>query len=141
MSERYIDEDANEEVVTTYRWGFYRPEEAYCGFSFPVDKHGNLLDGNGLVGTISVLASKNFELCKQGRMPGVVDCGIEKTVQRIRLCGCGSLKHYEDIYDARGIFVTRVCDNCREEKLRGYRPEIFVDSQYDTYGECVEEDY
>lgn len=132
MSERYIDEDANEEVVTTYRWGFYRPEEAYCGFSFPVDKHGSLLSEHG---------SENFELCKAGKMPHVRDCGIEKTVQRIRLCNCGSLKHYQDVYDARGLFVARVCDDCREDRLKGYRPEIFEDRNYDTYGDYVEEDY
>lgn len=132
MSERYIDEEANEEVTTYYEWGFYRPDEAHCGFCFPVDKHGNLLCEH---------YSENFELCKAGKMPRVRDCGIKKSVVRRRLCNCGSLKHYQDVHDARGLFVARVCDDCREERLKGYRPEIFEDRNYDTYGDYVEEDY
>ena len=27
-------------------------------------------------------------------------------------------------YDSRGIYLCRVCDKCRKEKLAGYRPEI-----------------
>jgi len=42
-------------------------------------------------------------------------------------------------YDARGIPVTTVCEKCEEEKLKGYRPEIFTDANYGTT-EPVEED-
>jgi len=45
-------------------------------------------------------------------------------------CPCGSGEYPEAIYDARGIFVSYVCDKCRKEKLSKYRPEIFTDSQY-----------
>lgn len=35
----------------------------------------------------------------------------------------------EEVYDAQGIYLTRVCPKCRAEKLKGYRPEIL--SGYD----------
>jgi hypothetical protein len=38
------------------------------------------------------------------------------------ICGSGEQKWAE--YDARGIFLTYVCDHCRKEKLSKYRPEI-----------------
>ena len=33
-------------------------------------------------------------------------------------------------YDARGIYLCRVCDNCVQEKLAKYRPEVLTDSCY-----------
>lgn len=41
-------------------------------------------------------------------------------------CPCGSGEPPEEIYDARGIYVTAVCGQCRGRRLRGYRPEIFT---------------
>jgi hypothetical protein len=38
-------------------------------------------------------------------------------------------------YDARGIPLCRVCSKCRKEKLKGYRPEVLTNSQY----ECDEQ--
>ena len=35
-----------------------------------------------------------------------------------------------DEHDARGIYLTRVCDKCRDTKLRKYRPEVLTDSGY-----------
>ena len=35
-------------------------------------------------------------------------------------------------YDARGIPLAKVCNKCRAEKLRGYRPEVLTDSQYEA---------
>lgn len=46
-------------------------------------------------------------------------------------CPCGSGEHPEEVYDARGIYVTAVCDQCRHKRLKGYRPEIFSDPDYD----------
>jgi hypothetical protein len=40
------------------------------------------------------------------------------------LCECGSGLYWERKYDAQGIYLCRVCDQCRVAKLRGYRPEI-----------------
>ena len=47
-------------------------------------------------------------------------------------CTCGSGEYPEAVSDARGIFVAYVCDQCRADKLKGYRPEIFTDSHYDA---------
>lgn len=55
-------------------------------------------------------------------------------------CDCGSGEYSEEIYDARGIYVTRVCDSCKEEKLKSYRTDIFTDSNY-WADEQVEPDY
>ena len=47
-------------------------------------------------------------------------------------CPCGSGEYPDAISDARGIFVAYVCDKCRQEKLKGYRPEIFTDGNYEA---------
>ena len=46
-------------------------------------------------------------------------------------------------YDGRGIYVTRVCPECREAKLAGYRPEILNEyySQADVDEPIEPEDY
>ncbi|HEV3341106.1 MAG TPA: hypothetical protein VG125_12140 [Pirellulales bacterium] len=49
-----------------------------------------------------------------------------------RPCPCGSGLPSEEVLDARGIYVARVCDACRQEKLAGFRPEIFTDPSYDA---------
>lgn len=54
-------------------------------------------------------------------------------------CNCGSLEFPEEVFDARGIFVAKVCSACRTERLRGYRPEIFTDPNYDAF-EPIEEE-
>lgn len=36
------------------------------------------------------------------------------------------------LYDARGIYVSRVCDACIDKVKSQYRPEIFDDSSYET---------
>lgn len=56
-----------------------------------------------------------------------------------RLCMCGSGQHKYAEYDARGIFLTYVCDKCRKEKLSHYRPEVLTDSQYEC-SEDIEDD-
>ena len=33
-------------------------------------------------------------------------------------------------HDARGIPLKRVCSECREEKLAGYRKDVLVDPNY-----------
>lgn len=47
----------------------------------------------------------------------------------------------EEVCDARGIYIAKVCDKCREEKLAGYRPEIFSDTGYETDEPVEPEDY
>jgi hypothetical protein len=52
---------------------------------------------------------------------------------------CDSGKYHEAIYDARGIYVGKVSEDCREETLGGFRKEIFSDPQYQT-DEPIDED-
>lgn len=49
---------------------------------------------------------------------------MEFTVTHPCPCGSGESSWWE--YDGQGIPLCRVCDKCREEKLRQYRPEILV---------------
>ena len=48
-------------------------------------------------------------------------------------CRCGSgMKPYW-VLDARHIQVwPMVCDDCREDRLKHYRPEIFTDPNYEA---------
>jgi len=40
------------------------------------------------------------------------------------------------VLDARHIQVwPMVCDDCREDRLKHYRPEIFTDPNYEAYEE------
>lgn len=62
----------------------------------------------------------------------------------IRLCeidegGCGSGKTTYPTYDARGIYLCRVCEKCEKEKLGGYRPEVLSDSNYEC-DEIIDEE-
>jgi hypothetical protein len=44
------------------------------------------------------------------------------------------------VYDAKNIPVKRVCDDCRVEQLKGYRPEIFTNPGYSTTEPVDEEE-
>lgn len=54
-------------------------------------------------------------------------------------CPCGSGKACEALHDARGIFVSYVCEDCEAEKRSKYRPEIFEDGNYEL-DEPIDED-
>ena len=43
-------------------------------------------------------------------------------------------------YDARGIYLCRVCDDCVEQKLSKYRPEVLSNPNYSA-SEPIEEDW
>jgi hypothetical protein len=51
---------------------------------------------------------------------------------RDRSCSCGSGLSKRAAYDARGIFLTYVCDRCEGERLAGYRPEVLSDAAYEA---------
>jgi len=57
----------------------------------------------------------------------------------MRECICGSGLPSEQLYDARGIYVSRVCEACEAEVRSRYRPEIFSDSGYEC-DEPIEEE-
>ena len=41
-------------------------------------------------------------------------------------CNCGSGLESWPEYDAQGIYLTRVCNSCIDERMAGYRPEILT---------------
>lgn len=45
-------------------------------------------------------------------------------------CHCDSGEERYPLFDARGIFVSYVCERCEEEKKSHYRLDIFEDSNY-----------
>jgi len=57
---------------------------------------------------------------------------------RFALCDCGSGLEREPMYDGYDIFLTYVCEQCRERKLAKFRPDILT--QYDT-DEPIEPDH
>lgn len=62
-------------------------------------------------------------------------------MSRPRECRCGSGEFPDAVHDARGIFVAYVCSKCEATKLKGYRPEIFTDSNYDADERIEPEEY
>jgi len=47
------------------------------------------------------------------------------------LCDCGK-GYKQKEHDARGLFLCYACDNCRDEKLSKYRPDVLSDPNYWT---------
>ena len=56
-----------------------------------------------------------------------------------RTCTCGSEQESWAEYDARNIFLTYVCPDCREEKLSHFRPDVLADPNY-WHDEPIDED-
>lgn len=112
---------------------FVWKHDPHAGFNFPCDPDGRLDAG------LEPVALDNFAKCTDGTY-AVDDLGVKAYEQRVRLCPCGSGKEREAVYDARNIFVAFVCPRCRERKLSCYRPEIFVDPQYEC-DEAIDADY
>jgi len=56
-------------------------------------------------------------------------------------CNCGSGKDSWWENDARGIPLARVCEDCKQQKLSGFRPEVLSDSNYEAYEPIEPEDY
>ncbi len=44
-----------------------------------------------------------------------------------------------DEYDARGLYLCRVCDKCEKVKLSGYRSDVLTNPQY-WHDEPIDED-
>lgn len=68
-----------------------------------------------------------------------IDLDVDTKPTVFRPCSCGSGLESEEVLDARGIYIARVCDKCREAKLKGYRPEVLTDPNYEA-DEPIEED-
>lgn len=54
-------------------------------------------------------------------------------------CYCGSNEPTYWLNDGHGIPLCKVCDKCRESKLKRYRSDILT--PYETDGEPIEPDY
>ena len=129
-----VSPDKRTETVVEYYREFRWRDDPSGGFSFDCDADGNLDPDK------SEAASANYASCLSGEYD-VEDLGVRRSEQEFRLCPCGSGEHPDDLYDARGIYVSKVCSKC-EGGVRGkYRSEIFSNPSYDTYGECVDEEY
>jgi hypothetical protein len=48
------------------------------------------------------------------------------------LCSCGSEKNSWWENDARGIPLARVCEDCKNQKLSKFRPEVLNNPQYEA---------
>jgi hypothetical protein len=58
----------------------------------------------------------------------------------MRPCNCGSGLDSWWEYDAQRIPLCRVCNKCRTEKLRQYRPEILTGYDQSDVDESIDED-
>jgi len=56
-------------------------------------------------------------------------------------CNCGSGFEAWPESDGQGIFLCMVCEDCRDMKLSGYRPEILSGYSQEDVDEPIEEDY
>jgi hypothetical protein len=59
---------------------------------------------------------------------------------RLHDCSCGSGEEHWAEFDARGIFLTYVCEQCRDQKLKKYRKDVLDDPNY-WHDEPIDEDY
>ena len=60
---------------------------------------------------------------------------------RNRPCSCGSEQDSWWEYDARGIPLARVCEDCKEKKLSGYRKDVLDNPNYDADEPIEGDDY
>ena len=120
----------NVEIVTSYFLVFNSVSSPSSGYSFPCDENGNLIDMNEL-------ALENYRKCLS-REFDVVPAGIEKYVSTTNLCSCGSGLHPEEVFDGHGIFLMNSCDSCYDERIGGFRHDIFADYECD---EQIDDDY
>lgn len=135
MIEIETDKENYEEIRTEYTRSFVWKHSPGSGFEFPCDKQGNVeLD------KMQPLAQQNFHSCINGEFE-VFDEGVKTRKSVFRLCRCGSLRHSFNLYDARNIFVNRVCSDCESEVRSRYRPEIFEDMNYEANEPIEPEDY
>lgn len=55
-------------------------------------------------------------------------------------CRCGSGLETDILYDGRGIYLTRCCDDCREEVMSHYNPVILEYYTQADVDEPIEEE-
>jgi hypothetical protein len=57
---------------------------------------------------------------------------MKMALNDVRPCPCGSGKPSTWISDAKGIPLIRACCDCREGRLKEFRPEVLTNPNYDT---------
>lgn len=53
-----------------------------------------------------------------------------RRLMRNYICRCGSGKDSYWVNDARGIPLGRMCEDCEQERLSKFRPDVLTDSNY-----------
>lgn len=59
----------------------------------------------------------------------------------VRPCPCGSGKPSQWQFDARGIELCRTCEDCHDEKMKRYRPDVLKNSNYEADEPIEPEEY
>lgn len=63
------------------------------------------------------------------------------SLKRVQPCPCQSGKDSYWQHDARGIPLCRTCNDCHDEKMVKYRPEVLDDPEYWADEPIDEEEY
>ncbi len=129
MQTRHVED--NVEIVTTY----YR--------LFKSKRHELLIEcdeqGNIAVENLSPMVLSNYRLATTS--PDYVDCGLHPMRMETQLCSCGSGEYPDPVSDARGIYIGRMCDQCREQRLSGFRQDVLENPNYECDEPIEPEDY
>jgi hypothetical protein len=134
-SPRRIHRETGEFSETTTAFDlFFKHKDHLAGFSFPCDEEGNILFEE-----VAPEGVENARKCAAGEMEDHLPGVIRKWTTTRELCSCGSGETPQDIYDARGIYVTKACSRCEKQKTAGYRREIFENPHY-AADEPIEEE-
>lgn len=56
-------------------------------------------------------------------------------------CPCGSSKPSLWACDARGIELCRTCDDCHDEKMARYRPDVLANPSYEADEDIEPDDW
>lgn len=112
--------------ITTYTKDYRWADDSGGGFSFLCTSSGGIDRAS-----LPIPAQVNLVKCIAGlHARTIVDAGV--TEHRVDTC--------YPLYDARGVYVARVCYECEAATRAKYRPEIFTDPNYDLMGDTLEED-
>lgn len=67
-----------------------------------------------------------------------MDMDFENRPTHYCIDGEPSFEYAEEFYDAQGIYLTKGCEKCKKDKLKGYRPEILTGYDQSDVDEPIE---